>query len=71
MRAAAERQAISTRCQGSAADIVKAAMNHIHARLEQNCAKGMYMRLVLQIHDELLFECDEKHIGVLKVSFVL
>lgn len=67
MRAAAERQAISTLCQGSAADIVKAAMNHLHAKLELNCSKGKYMRLVLQIHDELLFECDKLSVPVLKV----
>jgi len=53
-----ERQAINSRIQGSAADIVKAAMIHIEndARL-----KEMGCRLLHQVHDELLCECPEEH----------
>jgi DNA polymerase-1 len=48
-----ERLAISTVIQGSAADIIKVAMVRCHRAL---AAAGMKTRLVLQIHDELLFE---------------
>ncbi|MBS1879955.1 MAG: DNA polymerase I [Actinobacteria bacterium] len=48
-----ERLAISTVIQGTAADIIKVAMVRAEAALE---AAGMATQLVLQIHDELLFE---------------
>ena len=48
-----ERLAISTVIQGTAADIIKVAMVRAEAALE---AAGMETQLVLQIHDELLFE---------------
>eukprot|EP01063_Lacrimia_lanifica_P000482 TRINITY_DN1023_c2_g1_i1.p1 TRINITY_DN1023_c2_g1~~TRINITY_DN1023_c2_g1_i1.p1 ORF type:complete len:642 (+),score=215.94 TRINITY_DN1023_c2_g1_i1:203-1927(+) len=54
-RAFAERMAVNTVCQGSAADIVKHAMVHLHAALPAEAA------MVLQIHDELLFEIDATH----------
>jgi DNA polymerase-1 len=55
-RNAAERTAINTVIQGSAADLIKKAMIRIHARLrdEQHAA-----RMLLQIHDELVFEVPE------------
>ena len=52
VRKAAERAAINTPVQGSAADIIKLAM----VRLDAACA-GTRARLVLQVHDELLVEC--------------
>ncbi|MDO8141415.1 MAG: DNA polymerase I [Candidatus Brocadiales bacterium] len=52
----AERIAINTIIQGTAADLIKVAMNNIHAKLKQ----GEYgAKMVLQIHDELLFEVKE------------
>ncbi|MEE9583973.1 MAG: DNA polymerase I [Candidatus Brocadiales bacterium] len=52
-RALAERVAVNTIIQGSAADLVKVAMNRVYARLEEIGSKA---RMLLQIHDELLFE---------------
>jgi DNA polymerase-1 len=52
-RQAAERTAINTPVQGSAADLVKLAMVRIHAELR---AKRLGSRMVLQVHDELLFD---------------
>lgn len=53
LRAYAERNAINTPIQGTASDIIKVAMVHIHRWLKQN---GCRTRLLVQIHDELLFE---------------
>eukprot|EP01060_Flectonema_neradi_P007376 TRINITY_DN1512_c1_g1_i1.p1 TRINITY_DN1512_c1_g1~~TRINITY_DN1512_c1_g1_i1.p1 ORF type:complete len:1742 (+),score=318.74 TRINITY_DN1512_c1_g1_i1:57-5228(+) len=55
-RASAERQAINTVCQGSAADIVKKAMIELHDVLPP---RG---RILVQIHDELLFEVEESYL---------
>jgi DNA polymerase-1 len=53
-KAAAERVAVNTPIQGSAADIVKTAMLNLDARLT---AEGSAARLLLQVHDELILEC--------------
>ncbi len=55
-RSLGERLAVNTVIQGTAADIIKVAMLRCHERL---AADGMETRLVLQIHDELLFEGPE------------
>jgi len=55
-RAAAERVAINTPVQGSAADLIKKAMLTVDARLR---AEFPGQLMLLQVHDELLFEVDE------------
>ncbi len=55
VRSAAERNAVNAPLQGSAADIIKKAMIHIHEKLS-----GKYQtRMLLQVHDELVFEVPE------------
>ena len=52
----AERIAVNTVIQGSAADLIKIAMNNIHSELSSS---GHSARLLLQIHDELVFEIPQ------------
>ena len=58
-RAEAERFAVNMPIQGSAADLIKVAMVRIDALLAE---RGCRTRLVLQVHDELLFETDDDEI---------
>ena len=53
VRSFSERNAINAPLQGSAADIIKAAMINIYRRL---AAEGLKSRMVLQVHDELVFD---------------
>jgi DNA polymerase-1 len=53
LRNAAERMAINSVVQGSAADLIKIAMVNVYRRMKKEGAKG---KLLLQVHDELVFE---------------
>ena len=55
-RMGAERIAINMPIQGTAADIIKIAMNDIDAELIDHRKRGGLAHMVLQVHDELLFE---------------
>ncbi|MBI4364097.1 MAG: DNA polymerase I, partial [Candidatus Latescibacteria bacterium] len=56
-RSEAERAAVNTPIQGSAADLIKVAMVRIDALMRER--SGFGSRMILQVHDELLFETDE------------
>jgi len=58
-KAAAERVAVNTPVQGSAADIVKKAMLDVDAALGQS---GLQARMLLQVHDELILECPQEEV---------
>jgi DNA polymerase-1 len=59
VRANAENMAKNTPVQGTAADLIKVAMVGIHRRLR---AEGFAARMILQVHDELVFEAPEGEI---------
>ena len=56
MRSFGERVALNMPIQGTAADIIKAAMVRVAERIER---EGLQARLLLQVHDELIVECPE------------
>ncbi len=58
-RSFAERAAMNTPIQGSAADIMKAAMVNLHAALRQ---AGLQAQVVLQVHDELVLELPQEEL---------
>jgi DNA polymerase-1 len=57
-----EREAINMEIQGSAADLIKMAMLHIHRRLRREQHRA---RMLLQIHDELVFESPPEEVDAL------
>jgi DNA polymerase-1 len=59
VRAAVERQAINAPIQGTAADIIRRAMVRMDDALSQ---AGLSARMLLQVHDELVFECPDDEV---------
>ncbi len=59
IRAEAERMAVNTPIQGTAADLIKKAMINIHQKLTR---KGFRSKMLLQVHDELVFEVPEEEV---------
>ena len=64
MRAFGERVATNAPIQGSAADLIKRAMLRVDASLR---AQGLSARMLLQVHDELVFEAPPREMEALKV----
>jgi len=67
LKAAYEREAVNAVFQGSASDLIKLSMNAIDKRIRE---EGLHARMLLQIHDELIFEVDEDIAQTLAVEFV-
>lgn len=63
LRSFAERTAMNTPIQGSAADIIKKAMIDMAERLK---SENLKTRLLLQVHDELIFEAPKDELDILK-----
>ncbi|NBG87917.1 DNA polymerase I [Isachenkonia alkalipeptolytica] len=63
LRSFAERTAMNTPIQGSAADIIKIAMIQVYKKLEE---QNMEANLLLQVHDELIVEAPEKEVDQVK-----
>jgi DNA polymerase-1 len=63
MRAAAERMAINAPLQGSAADLIKVAMVRVARALRD---RELPAQLVLQVHDELIFDVPREHVNAVR-----
>jgi DNA polymerase-1 len=63
LRGFAERTAVNTPLQGTAADLIKLAMIRIDKALSE---RGMRSRMTLQVHDELVFEAPEAEVDILR-----
>lgn len=62
LRSFAERMAMNTPIQGSAADIIKLAMLRLH---EEIAEKGLKSTMILQVHDELIFDVPDSEIKIM------
>ncbi len=62
-RAGAERAAINAPMQGTAADLIKLSMNAVQCELD---AKALKTKMIMQVHDELVFEVPEAELDWLK-----
>ena len=63
IRGFAEREAINSPVQGSAADLIKMAMIGIHQELKE---KNLRSKMTLQVHDELVFDAHKDELEILK-----
>jgi DNA polymerase-1 len=63
----AERSAINAPMQGTAADIIKRAMISVHAWLSSDSADA---RMIMQVHDELVFEVAKKDLDAVRTRVV-
>ncbi len=66
VRGFAERNAINAPIQGSAADMIKLAMIRIHKALKDPANGIIHSRMVLQVHDELVFDAHKEEVEKLK-----
>ncbi|MCS5491120.1 DNA polymerase I [Algoriphagus limi] len=63
MRGFAERNAINAPIQGSAADLIKVAMIHVHDWMKKEKLKS---KMILQVHDELVFDAHKHEVDLLR-----
>ncbi len=63
VRSFAERNAINSPIQGTAADMIKLAMIKIHSAIKK---EGLESKMILQVHDELIFDAVEGELDILK-----